>query len=184
MTNSKFLDPSDASPLTSESVEKQYHRPPSFTDLLPWMEYLPESKAFLLEEGVSLGALFEVQPVGCEARTPAFMTQLRDAIQTAINEAIPERDDAPWVLQIYVQDEPKLTQFDTLLASYPSSKARASEYSQHYQSVMTKHLQAISRPGGLFDDTTVTGSRWQGQQRRIRVVLYLSLIHISEPTRH
>tara|TARA_R110002110_G_scaffold12718_3_gene60847 strand:+ start:4621 stop:7347 length:2727 start_codon:yes stop_codon:yes gene_type:complete len=175
MTNSKFLDPSDASPLTSESVEKQYHRPPSFTDLLPWMEYLPESKAFLLEDGVSLGALFEVQPVGCEARTPAFMTQLRDAIQTAINEAIPERDDAPWILQIYVQDEPKLTQFDTLLASYPSSMVRASEYSQHYQSVMTKHLQAISRPGGLFDDTTVTGSRWQGQQRRIRVVLYRRL---------
>ncbi|TNF08283.1 MAG: conjugative transfer ATPase [Gammaproteobacteria bacterium] len=175
MTNSKSLDPSDASPLTSESVEKQYHRPPSFTDLLPWMEYLPESKAFLLEDGVSLGALFEVHPVGCEARTPAFMTRLRDAIQTAINEAIPERDDAPWILQIYVQDEPKLTQFDTLLASYPSSRVRASEYSQHYQSVMTKHLQAISRPGGLFDDTTVTGSRWQGQQRRIRVVLYRRL---------
>ena len=103
------------------------------------------------------------------------MTQLRDAIQTAINEAIPERDDAPWVLQIYVQDEPRLTQLNALLASYPSPTVRASDYSQHYQSVMSKHLQAISRPGGLFDDTTVTGSRWQGQQRRIRVVLYRRL---------
>ena len=103
------------------------------------------------------------------------MTQLRDAIQTAINEAIPERDDAPWVLQIYVQDEPRLTQFNESLASYPSATVRESDYSQHYQSVMSKHLQAISRPGGLFDDTTVTGSRWQGQQRRIRVVLYRRL---------
>ena len=103
------------------------------------------------------------------------MTQLRDAIQTAINEAIPERDDAPWVLQIYVQDEPRLTQFNESLARYPSPTVRASDYSQHYQSVMSKHLQAISRPGGLFDDTTVTGSRWQGQQRRIRVVLYRRL---------
>jgi conjugative transfer ATPase len=171
---------SGASPLTSAAIKQHYQRPPSFTDLLPWMEYLPECKAFLLEDGVSLGALFEVQPVGCEARTPAFMTQLRDAIQTAINEAIPERDDAPWILQIYVQDEPKLTQFDALLASYPPSKVRASEYSQHYQSVMTKHLQAISRPGGLFDDTTVTGSRWQGQQRRIRVVLYRRLKNIGK----
>jgi conjugative transfer ATPase len=119
--------------------------------------------------------MFEVQPVGCEATTPAFMTQLRDAIQTAINEAIPERDDVPWVLQIYVQDEPRLTQFNESLASYPSPAVRASDYSQHYQSVMSKHLQAISRPGGLFDDTTVTGSRWQGQQRRIRVVLYRRL---------
>ena len=165
----------EGAPLTTAAVKQHYTRPPSFTDLLPWMEYIPESRAFLLEDGVSLGALFEVQPVGCEARTPAFMTQLRDAIQTAINEAIPERDDAPWVLQIYVQDEPRLTQFNESLARYPSPAVRASDYSQHYQSVMSKHLQAISRPGGLFDDTTVTGSRWQGQQRRIRVVLYRRL---------
>jgi conjugative transfer ATPase len=165
----------EGEPLTAAAVKQHYTRPPSFTDLLPWMEYIPESRAFLLEDGVSLGAMFEVQPVGCEATTPAFMTQLRDAIQTAINEAIPERDDVPWVLQIYVQDEPRLTQFNESLASYPSPAVRASDYSQHYQSVMSKHLQAISRPGGLFDDTTVTGSRWQGQQRRIRVVLYRRL---------
>ena len=162
-------------PLTTDAVKQRYQRPPSFTDLLPWMEYIPESKAFLLEDGVSLGALFEVQPVGCEARTSAFMTQLRDAIQIAINETIPERDDAPWVLQIYVQDEPQLTRFSESLASYPSPAVRASDYSLHYQSVMANHLQAISRPGGLFDDTTVTGSRWQGQQRRTRVVLYRRL---------
>ena len=162
-------------PLTTDVVKQHYQRPPSFTDLLPWMEYIPESKAFLLEDGVSLGALFEVQPVGCEARTSAFMTQLRDAIQIAINETIPERDDAPWVLQVYVQDEPQLTGFSESLASYPSPAVRASDYSLHYQSVMAKHLQAISRPGGLFDDTTVTGSRWQGQQRRTRVVLYRRL---------
>ena len=162
-------------PLTTDAVKQHYQRPPSFTDLLPWMEYIPESKAFLLEDGVSLGALFEVQPVGCEARTSAFMTQLRDAIQIAINETIPERDDAPWVLQVYVQDEPQLTGFSESLASYPSPAVRASNYSLHYQSVMASHLQAISRTGGLFDDTTVTGSRWQGQQRRTRVVLYRRL---------
>jgi conjugative transfer ATPase len=168
-------DTFDAAPLTTATVKQHYHRPPSFTDLLPWMEYIPQSKAFLLEDGVSLGALFEVQPVGCEARTPAFVAQLRDAIQTAINEAIPERDDAPWVLQVYVQDEPRLTRFNESLAHYPSPAVRAFEYSQHYQCVMARHLQAISRPGGLFDDTTVTGSRWQGRQRRIRVVLYRRL---------
>ena len=114
-------------PLTTDAVKQHYQRPPSFTDLLPWMEYIPESKAFLLEDGVSLGALFEVQPVGCEAHTSAFMTQLRDAIQIAINETIPERDDAPWVLQVYVQDEPQLIGFIESLASYPSPAVRASD---------------------------------------------------------
>ena len=172
---------SDGKPVTNTAIQRQYDRPPSFTDLLPWMEYISESNAFLLEDGVSLGALFEVTPVGCEARTPAFMTHLRDALQTAINEAIPERDDAPWVLQIYVQDEPRLTRFNTLLENYPSPRIRATDYSQHYQDVMANHLLAISRPGGLFDDTTVTGSRWQGRQRRVRVVLYRRLKNNGNP---
>ena len=30
-----------------------YERPPSFTDLLPWMEYNPASRTFLLEDGIS-----------------------------------------------------------------------------------------------------------------------------------
>tara|TARA_R110002049_G_scaffold309189_1_gene518285 strand:+ start:3756 stop:6482 length:2727 start_codon:yes stop_codon:yes gene_type:complete len=165
----------DDAPLTSASIKRQYERPPSFTDLLPWMEYIPESKAFLLEDGISMGALFDITPIGCEARTPVFMSQLRDAIQIAINESIPERDEAPWVLQIYVQDEPRLHRFNTSMEHYPSPAVRASAYSHYYQSVMARHLQAISRAGGLFEDTTVTGSRWQGQQRRIRVVLYRRL---------
>lgn len=165
----------DAEALTHAAVKQRYCRPPSFTDLLPWMEYLPHSGAFVLEDGVSLGALFELDPVGCEARTPAFMTQLRDAVQTAINEAIPEYDEAPWVLQCYVQDEPRLTQFNATLAAYPSPTIRVSEYAQQFETVMAKHLQAICRPGGLFDDTAVTGSRWQGQQRRVRAVLYRRL---------
>ena len=94
----KKADQGDGAPVTSASITQQYERPPSFTDLLPWMEYIPESKSFLLEDGLSMGALFEITPVGCEARTPVFMSQLRDAIQIAINESIPERDDAPWVL--------------------------------------------------------------------------------------
>ena len=63
---------SDA-PVTMARVRQQYARPNSFTDLLPWMEYDPASQTFLLEDGVSVGALFELIPAGTEARTPAFM---------------------------------------------------------------------------------------------------------------
>jgi len=49
-----------------------------------------------IHDPVSVGALFELTPAGTEARTPGFMAELRDAIQTAITEAIPELDDAPW----------------------------------------------------------------------------------------
>ena len=162
-------------PLAESAVRRQYQHPPSFTDLLPWMEYLPASQAFVLEDGCSLGALFEVQAVGCEGRTPGFMEMLRDGIQTAINEALPERDEAPWIMQIYVQDEASLDSFTDSLEQYPSAEIRGSEYTRQYQTIMASHLRAISLPGGLFEDKAVTGSRWQGQQRRIRVILYRRL---------
>ena len=103
-------------PVTTRQVKRLYERPPSFSDLLPWMEYHPGSRTFVLEDGVSVGALFELTPAGTEARTPAFMTQLRDAIQTALTDAIPEADEAPWILQVYVQDEPSLQGFQREIA--------------------------------------------------------------------
>ena len=111
MTEAPSNDTPQSPAVRSADIRRGYDRPPSFTDLLPWVEYIPESRAFLLEDGVSVGALFELEPVGAEARTEAFMVQLRDAVQTALTEAIPELDDAPWILQVYVQDEPSLTRF-------------------------------------------------------------------------
>ena len=91
----------DDAPVKTADVKQLYRRPPSFTDLLPWAEYLPESRAFLLEDGISAGALFELTPVGTEARTPRFMAELREAIRTALTDAIPERDDSPWQIRLY-----------------------------------------------------------------------------------
>jgi hypothetical protein len=111
---------------TFPTIDQHERRQPSFTDLLPWVEYDPESQSFLLEDGVSLGAVFEIEPVGCEARTSEFMTHLRDAIQTVINEAIPELDEGPWILQVYVQDEPSLAGFARSLAGYAHPGVRES----------------------------------------------------------
>jgi len=162
-------------PLRTQAVAALYERPPAFTDHLPWMEYLPESRSFLLEDGISLGALFELTPVGTEARTDAFMSNLRDAIQTAITEAIPECLDAPWVLQLYVQDEAHLGDLLDDVSRYLPKASRESEYTAQYFGLLEAHCQRISRPGGLFEDTALTGTIWQGQIRRVRAVLYRRL---------
>ena len=135
-----------------EVVKGLYRQPSSFTDLLPWVEYDPDSGCFLLEDGISVGALFELEAVGTEARTDKFMTELRDAIQTALNDAIPEEESAPWVLQVYVQDEPSLKRFVQSLREYPDERLRQTAFTRHQQIVMAEHLARISKPGGLFVD--------------------------------
>ena len=162
-------------PITTSQVQRLYERPPSFTDYLPWMEYDPNSRTFLLEDGISVGALFELTPAGTEARTPAFMAQLRDAIQTALTDAIPEEGDAPWILQVYVQDDPSLGDFQQTFTDYAQPNARDTAFTRYFQQTMAEHLGRITRPGGLFEDTAVTGTRWRGQVRRVRATLYRRL---------
>ena len=142
-------EPKEA-PVTTRQVKQLYKRPPSFTDLLPWMEYNPASRTFLLEDGISVGALFEITPAGTEARTPAFMTQLRDAIQTALTDAIPEEDDAPWILQVYVQDEPSLQGFQKEVANYAQPSARDTAYTRHFQQTLSDASRTDHTPRWSF----------------------------------
>ena len=165
----------DSPALENEAVIQLYREPSSFTDLLPWVEYNADSACFLLEDGVSVAALFEIQPVGTEARTAAFMTELRDAVQSALNDAIPEEDGAPWVLQIYVQDEPSLQKFAQDMSEYPDSRLCHTSFTRHQQAMMQEHLSRISKPGGLFVDQAVTGTPWRGKQRIVRATLYRRL---------
>ncbi|PLW83434.1 conjugative transfer ATPase [Kineobactrum sediminis] len=165
--------------MRQRDVQALYERPPSFTPFLPWVEYLPDSQCFLLEDGISVGALFDLTPVGTEARTGPFMVALRDAIQTALSEALPEVDDAPWVLQLYVQDEPSLDSLLQSLRQYPAAPIREHSYTRMFQDLMQSHCARLCTPGGLFVDTALTGGAWRGQIRRVRAVLYRRL-----PTRH
>jgi hypothetical protein len=77
------------------------------------------------------------------------MAQLRDAIHTALMEAIPERDEAPWILQVYVQNIPSLTALQRGSGPTTSSPKRAAAPSPAtLHQTFADHLAPISRPGG------------------------------------
>jgi conjugative transfer ATPase len=76
---------------------------------------------------------------------------------------------------VYVQDEPSLQGFQRKIANYAQPSAQDTPYTRHFQQIMSDHLTQITRPGGLFEDTAVTGTRWRGQIRRVRATLYRRL---------
>jgi hypothetical protein len=49
---------------------------------------------------------------------------------------------------------------------------QGSAFSDFYLRFFAHHLRAIAKPGGLFEDTTVTRLPWRGQVRRVRMVVY------------
>jgi F pilus assembly protein of type IV secretion system len=165
--------------ITKARIQKLYNASAAFMDLLPWAEFLSEHQAFVLADGRSVGAFFELQPVPTDGETPEYLGGLCGRLQDLVTNAVPEEDPDAWVLQFFVQDEPSFhgllgdlrTHIDPLLLGTP--------FTQHYITTLDTHLTRITAPAGLFEDR-ITGGRWRGRRRRVRAVLYRRTRHARE----
>ncbi|MFJ4443334.1 conjugative transfer ATPase [Pseudomonas sp. NPDC089422] len=169
-------------PATESDEQALYEAAPSFVDLLPWVEYLPDSQCMLLEDGQSVAAFFELKPVGTEGREPDWLLQARDAVENALQDSFDELDQHPWVVQFYAQDDTDWDRYLHTLRNYLQPRTEGCRFSAFYLQSFVHHLHAIAKPGGLFDDTTLTRLPWRGQNRRVRMVVYRRVSDI-EPGR-
>jgi len=158
--------------LTQQEVDAAYHKGPSFADHLPWVEFLPDSKSLLLDDGRSVAAVYDIRPVGTEGRSQQYLAEIRDTVKDALQDSFEETDTHPWVVQVFCQNEDDLSSYLQQLRNYVTPAARGSVFTEAWLSVMEQHLGGISKPGGLFFDDVVTQTPWRGQVRRIRMVIY------------
>lgn len=161
-------------PLTVRRLRQGYESPASFTKLLPWMEYLPDSRSILLEDGMSVAAVLELTPAACEARPAVYLEQLHAKLRSTLVYALPE-EHVPWVLQTYVQAEPVGAALLDHVRDYVSAPARETPFSAAWIDVLEAHLRRLSNPKGHFVDNEVTGSPWRARLLRVRMVLYRRL---------
>lgn len=159
-------------------------RPPSFTDLLPYVAYRPDERLFVLNDCTTLGVLFELGPIPTEAQPAAALAEKAHKVKEAL-QAIPEVDDSPWVVQFFLSDDYDLSGLVEYLRAYIAEqhKDEPLRAKQILESPMTRavleqfrrHLIQVSKPEGLFEDTEVTFQPWRGQQRRVRCCVYRRL---------
>lgn len=158
--------------LTERTVDSLYQKGASFVDFLPWVEYQPESKTLLLDDGRSVGAVYDITPFGTEGRSPARLEELRDILKDALQDSFTEYDRQPWVVQFYCQDEDDTAGWLDALRDYAVPEARNSDFTHAWLNEMKRHLHAVSRPEGYFMDDAVSHTRWRAQQRHTRMVVY------------
>lgn len=176
--------------LTVADRRRMALRPPSFTALLPYARYAPEEKLFVMEDGVTHGALFELSAVATEAQPMSYLVERCSKVKEAL-QALPEMDSAPWIVQCFLHDDRNINAMNQVLSDYildqhKKSKGRGQQIleSQYTQSVLQgfkEHFEQISRPQGLFTDTLVTGQPWRGQQRRVYCCIYRSFLDVGKP---
>lgn len=158
--------------MTRAGEARVYDTTPSIIDFLPWAEFLDEEQCLLLDDGVSVGAVYEVTPVATEGRTDARMEQIRDTLEDALQDSFDEHDVSPWVVQFFCQDEDDADAYLDGLRGYIQPHAQRTAFTEAWLGEMARHIRGIARPGGLFTDALVTGQLWRGQQRRTRMVIY------------
>ena len=166
-------------PVTWSRIRKIYDAPESFTDLLPWAEYLPEHQAFALADGRSVGAFFEIRPAATDGQNAEYLGSLCARLQDLITDAVPEEDPDPWVLQLFVQDDPSLEAVLCGIRDETDPALLGSPFTAHYLETLKAHLARVGSPAGLFEDR-VTGGRWRGRRRRVRAVVYRRMRHPRE----
>lgn len=167
--------------MTVGDRQRMAWRPPSFTEMLPWISFAAKDKVFVMRDGTTMGAMFELGAVATEAQPLEYLQERADKVREAL-QAIPEVEGSPWVLQFYLTDDRNIDELNQYLQEYILSQhkanpARAQEIikSPYTQSVLAEfrsHLAQASREEGLFTDTLVTGQTWRGQLRRVRCCVY------------
>lgn len=158
--------------MTVKDEKQVYHANPSIVDYLPWAEFLDREQCILLDDGVSVGAVFDITPVATEGRTDDRLEQMRDTVEDALQDSFDEHDENPWVVQFFCQDENNVEAYIDRLRNYVKPHAQSSAFTEDWLKETERHMRGIARPEGLFKDTLITDQPWRGQQRRTRMVVY------------
>ncbi|MEW8048430.1 MAG: conjugative transfer ATPase [Candidatus Thiodiazotropha sp.] len=156
-------------PLSQKQYAKLWDKLPSFTEYLPFKDFNHEDGVFHFEDGVSVGAVFELTAIDIEGRPIQVVKRIEEGIQKAL-QSLPGHHDSPWILQSYLEDEPLHDLLDKI-RDYATPEARESRHFEKWIEILEEHIQHMSQPGGMFFDN---GSQfhWNGQYRRVRFVLY------------
>ena len=172
----------DGTPRLSRSEQKAMcEPPPSFAQFLPIRCWEPKSRLYLLEDYPGAAAVMELVPVDAEARSGRQLEQMLERMVSAFT-VIPHRSKDPWIVQLFLQDEPLLDAARRLEEYTGETGSVTDRFSKDFHDVMRNHLMDIGKPGGIFEDTH-TGVRWGGRMRRCRMVLYRRFDAAAYPDR-
>jgi hypothetical protein len=167
--------------LRDAEVKRAYAYYPSITEHLAVRDYDADTGLFLLQDNRSLGMGFKLKPIATESSPEKVLNVLCEKINTVIKTAIPQEKVNPWVMQVYVEDNPDI---NTLLQGLRSTLANSAQYEhqnkldnpytpfmRQHVAIMQNHLRYL-RQHPLFYDEAVTDKPFTLHTRQVRVFLY------------
>ncbi len=172
----KMRNAAVASAVTESDVEQLYKKSQkSFVDHLPFLEYLDDSKCFLLEDGCSVAAVYTITPIATEGRSSDTIVEIRDEMQRIFQDVF-VNGNTPWVIQQFNYGDKRLGNIRDDISEHIAPHAKGTAFTEKYLNVMEGHYQGIAdNEKGIFKDEQVTNAQFRGQYRRCKLVFYRRL---------
>jgi len=160
-------------PLSEAEYRKSYDPVGvSFTDFLPWVVYDPEHQVFLLDDNISVGAVFELSPVDVDAMPADVVSTYEDHIVNALH-TLPTEGDYPWIVQFYLQDEPLHGQdMAAWLTEYANDAAKGTKLTTAWINTLQEFYDRARQ--GLFSESGDTRP-WRALARKVRICIYRNI---------
>ncbi|HAU1838700.1 TPA: conjugative transfer ATPase [Legionella pneumophila] len=170
-----LLGESNPQAMTEQDIKKRYANPlPSLADRLAIVDFDEQEQVFLFADCKSIGSGFELGDIPAEAASPEYLESVFHKIRDTFAAVVPLHSTAPWVMQMYVQDEYCLTPVIEHKKNYISPSLINTPLTQDYLQRLNDLYNKMIRPEGLFIDPK-TGSPYRGRRRRTRVLFYRNL---------
>ncbi len=151
----------------------------SFLSYVPFSFHDPVHKQIISDDepGREKRAVFlDILPADVEGMNEANIEEIADKIKVAFSSIAAET--VPWIVQIYINDEPvrALThEVKSYAESFDKDKSidelTPQKYRKMWGNVLEEHLNNISSRSGVFEESR-TGLPWRARFRRVRLVLY------------
>lgn len=157
---------------TSGDEARAYSLPPSVQKHMRIVEYDRSNEAFLLADGKSFLAAYEIRGFPTEGRDDAALQEYALKMQQLIDTFPRSKlSDSPYVVQCYVSDEPNLFSWYERLKTYADDNAKGSKLNDIYIKMAKEHMSYLCREGGIFTDQ-LNGNAFKGGERITRLVFY------------
>ncbi|MCK4870628.1 MAG: conjugative transfer ATPase, partial [Gammaproteobacteria bacterium] len=103
-----------------------------------------------------------------------YLQQLQEGLQGMFQDVFTPYfdDEAPWIVQFYLQDELSFKSFYETCENYAKPEALNTEYAKSYFAMLKEHCAFMTKPTGIFLDDKVSGNIYRGKIRKIRAVIY------------
>ncbi|HRW66652.1 MAG TPA: conjugative transfer ATPase [Candidatus Competibacter sp.] len=165
-----------AIPLSRAAFRALFDVHPALADYLPFVDYDPHDQVFLLNDGISVGAVFRLGAADLDGRSPERRAEFNAQLDHALCRLPAEDDRYPYLVQLYLEDRQPTNIADTLADALPAS-VRETPFSQTWLETLRAHFEAMRAPQGIFDDERVrqSGDRakgWRAIERQIHLCVY------------